>query len=179
MNPDSTTPSPELTPVGEPTPEQTPANADTPEPKKRQKLILIILSALAGLGVLLALLYFFVFGATNAAAKVSHQFVGDIQKKDAANAYSLGSDAFRDSITELELESTFISISPALQGSYKDTARKIEKNNDKDFAVIVYTVKTENGDKYVRVVLEKNDKNDKWEVINFRSSSQKLDPVIE
>lgn len=151
---------------------QTPSSGTTQKPTRNPKRVLIIASALAGVTLLFILIYVLVFGPTNAALKVSDSFVSDIQKKDAAHAYSISSTAFKDSITELELESTFVSISPALQGSYRDTARKLGTKNDKEFASVVYTIKTKDGDKYVRVDMQKID--DAWQITDFESSSKKL-----
>lgn len=149
-----------------------------PEKKPKNKLLVIVGAVVLGLLALFAALYFFVFSATSGATKVSDQFVAAIQKEDAAAAYALTSDAFKEATTQTEVESIFASVSPALQGSTSNNDRKVESRNGKTYSAIVYTVKTkDSGDKYIRVVLEKvgND----WKVINFRSSATKLEATIE
>lgn len=146
-------------------------------PKKPSKLPLIIGVVVLTAALVAAALYFLVFGAIRGATATGDKFVSAIQKQDAAAAYSLASDAFKNNTTKADLETILKSISPALQGPVRQEGNKIENRGGKSLAAIVYAIKTASGDNYIRVILQKETNG--WQVTNFRSSASKLDTTIE
>lgn len=154
------------------------ANVAVPS-KKRMPTWLKVIIAISG--VILALIIAAVvaaFSATKAPQKISDQFVNHIQAGDTRAAYALTSDVFRQAATQEQLDDLTAQIGPVLQGEERVTGRYIQKSTGSPPAAsLVYEVKTSNGTKYMRVVLQKNA--DVWQVSNFRSSDTPLEADIE
>ncbi|HSX05709.1 MAG TPA: hypothetical protein VLF69_04530 [Candidatus Saccharimonadales bacterium] len=116
--------------------------------------------------------------ATKAPQKISDQFVNDLQSSNSSAAYALTSKTFQQATTEEQLDNIIQRVGPVLQGQEKVTGRAIEKSAGMpETAVLVYTVKTSNGNKYIRTELQKS--GGVWQVINFRSANNPLDTTVE
>ena len=116
--------------------------------------------------------------ATKAPQKISDQFVKDVQTGDTSAAYNLTSKTFQDATSQDQLDSLVKQVGPALQGEEKVSGRAIEKSAGvPTTAVLVYTVKTTNGDKYIKVELQQN--SNVWQVINFKSDDKPLDTTVQ
>ncbi len=180
----------------QPTPPQDTAPATTPQPvtqpeapkdasqnmgapaaetkmKNLPKWLKVVLAAVAAFVIFFVVVFFIVGAATKDAVKVSDRLVADIQSKNSSDAYSLVSQAFKDTSSEEDLATTIDDVSPVLQGKAKATEKKVGKNTgSKEQAIIIYTIDTSDGKKYIRVVLQKDST---WQVVNFRSSDTPLD----
>ncbi|HSX30861.1 MAG TPA: hypothetical protein VLE99_03000 [Candidatus Saccharimonadales bacterium] len=116
--------------------------------------------------------------ATKAPQKVSDQFVNDLQSGNSSAAYALTNQAFQGATTEGQLDSIVQRISPGLQGQEKVTGRAIDKSTGSpETAVLVYTIKTSNGNAYVKTELRKS--GNVWQILNFKSDSKPLDTKVE
>ncbi len=116
--------------------------------------------------------------ATQAPQKISDQFVNDVQSGDSSAAYALTSKAFQQATSEEQLATIIQQVGPVLQGQEKVSGRAIEKSaGAPETAVLVYTVKTSNGNKYIKTELQKS--GDAWQVINFRSANEPLNTTVE
>jgi predicted PurR-regulated permease PerM len=143
-----------------------------PVNKKFPKWLKIICIVVVVFVLLIVGVFLISHEATENAVKISNKLVTDIQTDNASAAYSLTTAGFKQTSSQAELTQIIGQISPALQGTYKTTSRSIVKiKNQPDEAIIVYTVKTDAGNKYIRVVLQDNTM---WQVLNFRSSNTPL-----
>lgn len=116
--------------------------------------------------------------ATKAPQKVSDTFVNNFQASNTKAAYDLTSDSFKTATTQEQLEKLIQRVGPVVQGEEKVIGRSIQKASGKSTtAVILYSVNTSNGTKYIKVGLQKN--GDVWQVVNFRSSDNPLDTKLE
>lgn len=145
-------------------------------PKKShvlRNIIIIVVSLLILLVILVVGVVVFVGNATSEAVKVSDKYVSDIQTNNPEDAYNLMSSAAQQATPKSDLQTAFSQVSSVLQGDKKITARKIVKSNGAEEAIVVYSINTSSGTKYIRVVLDKS--GNEWKVLNFRSSDTALD----
>lgn len=178
-------PAPQAAPVQPPAqPTQPPSasqaayNIVTPPKKRIPKWLLIVGGIIVALAAVLAVVFVVVTNATEAPRKVSDQFVNDIQSSNTGAAYALTSKAFQQATTEEQLDQLVKKVGPALQGEETISGRVIKKSTaGVPSAALVYSVKTTNGTKYMKVVLQEVD--NVWQVVNFRSSDQAIDATIE
>jgi len=136
--------------------------------------VVLVLVAVGVVAVVLLIvgLVVLVNDSTANAVKVSDRLVADIQADNAPAAYGLTSPGFRQVATESQLAQVMTRVSPALQGTTGIVDRAIAAaTGHPTEAVIVYTVHTSTGTKYIRVVLLDDHP---WQVLNFRSSSTPL-----
>lgn len=163
------------------TPNQTTASNFQPVTKQKQripkwvKVIGVILIVFVALIITAAIV---TAGATKAPQKVSDTFVNNFQSSNTKAAYDLTSDSFKTATSQEQLEKLIQRVGPVVQGEEKVIGRSIQKASGKSTtAVIVYSVNTLNGTKYIKVGLQKN--GDVWQVVNFRSSDNPLDTKLE
>ena len=150
-----------------------PNTASVPKNRKLPIWVKIILIVIVVLVLFFVGVFIFTNLATRNAVKVSDQFVADIQANNETAAYSLTNSGFRQSTSEQQLTDILNQASPALQGKATITAKAINKVSGRpNVAVIVYSVSTSDGTKYIRVVLQDDHP---WQVYNFRSSNTRLD----
>jgi hypothetical protein len=162
-------------PVAAPSVPQPAAAAPPPPiPKKRFPTWLkVIIGIVVAFIVLIIAIIIIVGQTTKGAAKVSDQFMTDVQSNKPAEAYQLASPDFRDATDQDKLTSIINSVSPALQGKYSIVGRAISKNKAGSFAVIAYKIDTSKGTKYARVTL-KQQSDGTWQVETFQSSNNLL-----
>jgi hypothetical protein len=171
--PVTTQPAPMPTPVPTPMP-VVPVN----DKKKMPKWLKVVSVVVIVVIVAVATIFVLVNEATKAPQKISDRFVNDLQSGDTSAAYALTSSAFQATTTQDQLDTTFKQVSPLLQGQEKVTGRKIETSTGTPTtAILVYTVPTSGGDKYIKVELQQN--GGVWQVIFFRSSETLLDTTAE
>ncbi|MFZ1802047.1 MAG: hypothetical protein WAW62_00010 [Candidatus Saccharimonas aalborgensis] len=140
--------------------------------------LVVLISVIFGLLIVGGVIFVVVMNMTDAPKKVSDEFVNDVQSANTEAAYALTSEGFRGATSKDDLDAIIKQVSPALQGEEKTTARSVEAAaGSSQKAVIVYTVDTSSGTKYIRVILEKN--GDNWRVMSFRSSNSSLEAKIE
>lgn len=144
--------------------------------KKKKPIWLIILFIIIALIIVIVLFFgaafLITYQTTKNAETISNQFVSDIQSDNVNAAYNLTSPAFKQVASKSQLSQVFSQVSPILQGSTNVTGRSISKvAGQPDQATIVYSVKTKQGTKYIRVVMQDNHS---WQVLNFRSSDYYL-----
>lgn len=197
--PPQETPTPTTTPPAVvPTPEQptTPPEQTPPQPAQPQavmpltetpqkggfpkwlKIALIAgVTVLVLIGILMFVASKVVNNSTTDAVKVSDQLVSDVQSNKPNDLYALGTDGFKSITTENDIATLLKQVSPVLQGEKTTTGKIVTTTNGKTTAIVVYSIKTANGTKYIRVNLEKG--TDGWKVLNFRSSDTPLAPVSE
>jgi hypothetical protein len=137
------------------------------------KVLLVVIGAGVVIVILLIVALVILFKDTTAdAEKVSTQLVADIQRDNVPAAYRLTSPAFRQVTTEAQLSQVMAQVSPDLQGTTGISGRALDASTGRPSeAVIVYTVDTASGTRYIRVVLIDDHP---WQVLNFRSSSTPL-----
>lgn len=183
MNPQQPTESPVVAPQPQPTqPPTTPALAPAPPaaplpPVSGKKGIPLWLKII---GVLFAVIIAFVVvtviftnQSTKGASTVGDQLVASIQADKPEEGYQLAAPAFKQATNEDSFNGIVDRISPALQGSVSKTGKSIyKKSGQPDQAVIIYTIKTDKGTMYLRVILQDNKP---WQVLNFESSPTKLE----
>jgi len=152
-----------------------PSQPYRPHMSKGMKAGLIILGvAIFGFYVLLVVvLGLYTITSTTAAHVYSNQLVEAIQDADAARIYSLGSDEFRSTTTEFQLQGVIYGISSALQGEarVKDTALS-KASGGPTTATVVYEVDSPSGTNYLKVTLKEVD--GEWQVLNFFFSENPL-----
>lgn len=116
--------------------------------------------------------------ATKEPQKISDQFVNAVQATDSSAAYALTSQSFQQATSSAQLDQVIQRVGPVLVGEEKVSGRAIQKSaGSAQTAVIVYSVQTSNGMKYMRVTLQKN--GDAWQVVNFKSDDKPLDTKAE
>ncbi|MEO8104903.1 MAG: hypothetical protein ABI602_01025 [Candidatus Saccharibacteria bacterium] len=147
--------------------------------KKHIPTWLKVVGVIAGLFVvILVFAAVTAISATKAPQKVSDQFVNDVQSDNASGAFALTSDSFQKATDQQQLDNLIKQAGPALQGEEKVVGRAIHKTTGiPETAVLVYTVKTTNGTKYIKTELQKS--GDVWQIVNFKSSSKSLDTTLE
>ncbi|MEO8785074.1 MAG: hypothetical protein ABI221_02015 [Candidatus Saccharimonadales bacterium] len=155
-------------PAGTPDPLAQPAN------KRFPTWLKVVLGIVAALIIVIVAIFVVVGQATKSAAKVSDQFVTDLQADKPSDAYQLASADFRSVTDQDQLSKLFDSVSPALQGKTTITGRAINKGGGKNTVVIVYSVATSAGTKYMRLTLILQ-KDATWKVEGFKSSDTPLD----
>src|SRR5580704_15301791 len=103
------------------------ATSPAPKAKKVPKWLKIV-------GIIVVIFVILIIAAiiateqgTKNAEKVSNQFVSDIQSDNAGGAYSLVTPAFKQTSSQDQLSEVFESVSAALQGTAKVTAKAINK----------------------------------------------------
>ena len=146
-------------------------------PKLAKIIIGIVVGIIALIVIGVVALLLIVNAATKAPLDVSNKFFDDLQANNSSAAYQLTSKEFKQSTTELQLESLFTQLSSYVEGEEKVTAKKIESKNGLNQAAVAYSVDNNGETRYVRVVLRESDS--KWEVINFKTSSTKLEAIVE
>jgi uncharacterized membrane protein YvbJ len=155
-------------------PKKTEPTADPTLKKSIPRSLIILVSVIAGFAAIVGGLLWFTTAVTKNATQVSDQVISAVQTNDPKKVYELSSDTFRASTSEEQLVEIMNSVSPAFQGTARITTRSIQKNaNGTQQAIIIYTVDTRSGKKYIRVVLQK--KGSSWKVVNFRTSDKVLD----
>jgi hypothetical protein len=126
-------------------------------------VIILLIALVGGLAVI-------VNNATKNAVKVSNQFVADVQVNNDNAAYGLTAPAFKKADTQGQFTQIISNVYLALQGPVSVTGKTINKTGGQpDQAVIVYSVKTSAGTKYIQTVLQDNTT---WQVLAFRSSDK-------
>lgn len=146
--------------------------------KRSRKWLKVVGIAVAGFVAVIVGAIIFAYLSTNAPKKISDQFVNYVQSDNSDGAYSLTSSSFRDVTSKDELEQAVKQIGPLLQGEEKVTGRAIRKYSGlPSTAVIVYSIGTSDGTKYIKVELQEN--SGAWQVLNFRSSENPLDTSID
>lgn len=164
-------------------PAAVPGPLPAPETKKRipkwLKIVLIVFGCFIALAIIGAVIGGVVaVSATKAPQKVSDQFVNDVQSGDTSAAYALTSSSFQGATSQDQLDTLIKRIGPLVQGQEKITGRTIAKSTGiPTTAVLVYSVPTSNGTKYIKTELQKN--NSTWQIINFRSDDKPLDTTVE
>lgn len=109
--------------------------------------------------------------------KVSNALVNSIQANDTNAAYALTTNAFQEATSQEDLNALIEDIAPTVQSNEKITGRKLETQNGVTRAAVVYSIPSDNGTQYIRVVLEKE--GDNWKVLNFVNSKNSLTATIE
>lgn len=152
------------------------SSLSSPNKKKIPKWVIVV--GVVATVVIISIIIFFVGISmlvnitTSNAVKVGNQFVSDIQSENSNAAFSLTSSSFRQADNETQLSQIINSVSPALQGTTKIIAKTINATSGtKNIAIIVYSIQTNAGKKYIRVLLQYNKT---WQVLNFRSSNTPL-----
>lgn len=109
------------------------------------------------------------------AIAVGDRIVADVRSKNTRDAYSLAAPALQQGNTEDSFAASINEVSPRLQGKARLTGKTFYEAigaNDPAEAILVYTIATDKGDKYIKVVLQKGES---WRMLNFRSSDTNLD----
>ena len=154
------------------TPQTTASPVTTAKAKKAPRWLKIVGTVLIIVAIALVTLFFIVGQATKNASKVSDKLVADIQSNNETAAYVLTSPNFKQASSQADLTALMNRISPLLQGKAKVIGRSINKaSGQPNQAIIVYSVATKAGTKYIRIVLQDNHP---WQVYNFRSSDTLL-----
>lgn len=146
-------------------------------PKWLKLVLAVVVTFLVAMGAV----FIFLMQGTQAAEKVSNQFIEALQANKTSDAYVLTAQAFKDSTTEEQLGEIIARISPLLQGESKTiVGRKVAKSSaGVETAAIVYEITiNSNTKRYVRVVM-RNTSGGTWQVLNFRSSDTSLSAEIE
>ncbi len=165
-----------------PQPSQPKMNQESPSPapaadsdarkKRLPKWLKIVGIVVIVILLLIVLLVLLVNLAANNAVNVSNQLVADIQTNNESGAYNLTTSGFKKATSSSQLSSLLNRVSPALQGQTHIVGKAINTvSGQPEEAVIVYSVSTGSGTKYIRVVLYNNHP---WQVQNFRTSNRFL-----
>ncbi len=143
------------------------------------KILLAAIAAVLVLGIAAVVgLFVLVGNATKAPVKVGDQLMSEIQSNDPTGVYAISSEAFKDATSEARLESFLDQISPRLQGKVTLVERNISTESGQEpLAVLVYSIETDDGTKYVKMILQKN--GDTWQVYRFESSNSKPSASLE
>ena len=144
------------------------ASAPSTKRSKRplwQKIVL-------GLVALVVAVIVLAYVASNGAAKVSNEFLKDIQSKQADQAYSLFSKEAKDSTDQTTFRETVDRIGPLLNTKAKQTGRQVQDSTGSPArAQVTYEIKGTDGVNYkITIQLVKQD--DEWKVNAFDSSKQ-------
>ncbi len=121
----------------------------------------------------------FVNEATEDAQRVADRFVAAVDRGDGAAAYALTAPAFREATTEAQLSGLVDQLAPLADGGAKVTGKSINAGTDSGkIAVLVYGLRaTGGGSLSFKVQLREED--DRWQVMNFRSSRSSLSTDVE
>lgn len=137
-------------------------------PKWFKVIAVLVLAAL----VLGAITFTVVSLGTKEAVRVGNRVVHDVQANDPADFYSLTSSGFRGASSQQDVSDILERTSPNLQGTVKMESKTLQKHTGSpQEAIIVYSVSTASGKKYIRLGLVKNDK---WQIQDYRSADQPL-----
>jgi len=180
-------PEPQPTPAVQPQPVVAPTQpvaasslpvAELPTKRRFPKWLIVVLSIFAALAVFVAVVSLIAASATKDAQIISDKFIADVQSNSPDSAYSLTSDAFKKATSQDQLSSVITSAGPQLQGKFTITGRNIMKSSTiPETAVLVYSVNTTSGTKYIKTELQKN--GNVWQIISFKSSNSALDTAVE
>ena len=167
----------------EPQPAPAPTFSQPPAPPKRRwgRIILIVIAALIALIVLIGgAIFLLVNETTEDAQKVSDQLVTAVQTGDGAAAYALTGPSFRAATTEAQLNELVQNLSTLVtkdKSSPKQKAISASTENG-TIAVFVYTMEGTSGSPvYFKTQIREED--DRWQVMNFRSSESELTTDVE
>lgn len=148
-------------------------NPMPPAKKRLPKWLKIVIGVVAGIIVLVVAIVITTTMLTNAPKQVADSFMKDLQTNDPSAAYALTASEFQAETSKAELATLFKDISPELQGSLSVYGRQISKGSDGvGHAVLLYSISTSSGKKYVRLVLY--DKPNGWQVVSFHASDTEL-----
>ena len=154
--------------------------APAPRRRSRGRVIAMVVAGLLALGaVVVAGAVVFVNEATQDAQKVSDRFVRAVDAGDGAAAYALTDPAFREATSEAQLSGLVDQLAPLADGGGKVTGKSINASTDSGkIAVLVYTLRAAGGGSLsFKVQLREQD--DRWQVMNFRSSRSSLGTDVE
>src|SRR3989344_1865022 len=126
----------------------------------------------AGVVVAIVALVIIVNIATSGVAKVSNEFLKDIQSKNADAAYSLMTNAAIAATDKNQFGETVDRIGPILNGETKMTSKEVSGETGKaGTGKVVYEIKGGDGATYVITInLQKED--GQWKVLNFESNKK-------
>lgn len=143
------------------------------------KVLIAVIVAVIALGIAAVIgLFVLVGNATKAPVKVGDQLMSEIQANDPDGVYAISSEAFKDATSEERLEAFLDQISPLLQGKVTLVERSINAEAGQEkLAVLVYSIETDDGTKYVKVILQENDGT--WQIYRFESSNSKPSTDLE
>lgn len=144
--------------------------AEKPKKKFYQKLWFKI--AAVFVAVIVGIVIFTLL-ATNAAVKVSNQFLDAMQATNASAAYALFSSEAKESVDSDEFEAAVEQVGPILNTQEKITGREISSSTENgSSAKITYEIKGTDDLDYV-VVIELVKEDGDWKVQNFDSDEAK------
>jgi hypothetical protein len=165
------------------TPAPAPTYSQPPAPPKRRwgKIIAIVVAAVVALIIVLVVgVFLLVNESTDDAQKVSDQLVTAIQSGDGTAAYALTGPAFRAATTEAQMSELVERLSTLVnkdKSSPSGKAISVSTENGK-IAVFLYTMKGTSGSPvYFKTQIREED--DRWQVMNFRSSETALTTDVE
>jgi len=154
--------------------EAAPVDSTTNKPKKTDKKSKRPLWQKIVFGVVVFIVAIVVFAviATNAPAKVSNEFLNDIQAQQADQAYSLFSKEAKEATDQESFRETVSRIGALLNTKEKQTGREIQDSTGSPaIAQVKYEIKGTDGVDYkITVQLVKQD--DQWKVNSFDSSKK-------
>ena len=154
--------------------------APAPRRRSRGRVIAMVVAGLLALGAIaVAGAVVFVNEATEDARQVADRFVRAVDRGDGAAAYALTDPAFREATTEAQLSGLVDQLAPLADGGGKVTGKSINASTDSGkIAVLVYTLPAAGGGSLsFKVQLREED--DRWQVMNFRSSRSSLGTDVE
>lgn len=127
----------------------------------------------AGAVVVLVVLFIIVNMATSGVAKVSNEFLKDMQNKNADAAYSLLTKAAAAATDKDQFKKVVDQAGPILNTTAKMTSKEASgETGNAATGKVVYEIKGTDGITYdVTVNLQKED--GKWKVLNFESTQKK------
>ncbi len=162
-------------------PATTPVPA-APAPRRRSKgrvIAMVVAGLLALAAIVVAGAVVFVNESTKDAQQVADRFVRAVDRGDGAAAYALAAPAFREVTTEAQLTGLVDQLAPLADGGAKVTGKSINAGTDSGkIAVLVYGLRaTGGGSLSFKVQLREED--DRWQVMNFRSSRSSLSTDVE
>jgi len=178
QSPQPMAPQPPVEPLAMPAEPVTAPLQSAPVAAKRRlpRWLKIVLGVVVALIVVSVVAFVIVLMATNAPKQVSDTFMKDLQSNDPNAAYNLTGTQFKAVTSESDLATLFTRISPLLQGTFSDTARKVVSKSGVTQAEIIYDVSTPAGHKYTMVLLR--DTSSGWQVLSFKSSDTPLSADI-
>ena len=144
--------------------EVAPVGLTAKEPKKTDKKSKrpLWLKIVLGVAAFIVIIVVFAFVATNAPAKVSNEFLNDIQAQQADQAYSLFSKEAKEATDQASFKETVGRIGPLLNTKEKQTGREVKDSTGSPAsAQVKYEIKGTDGIDYeITIQLVKQD--DQW-----------------